>query len=195
LREQQTKALEHLRHYVVGNGDAQVVVDFEKCILAMLKIFFASPLHSHLLEAVIEASVVLSLLGKLGYLQSSTQDLECLICDTSNMLNLINAANYEKGSDRISCSSIGSFLFVLLDGSLVCYRALESTLLNAMAVNEEAKLVSEAVLRELASDKAGITADETGVVEMTGGLVIMARLQRFFLNDTPQTKNHDRGSS
>ena len=188
LREQKTKTLKHLRHHVVGNGDAQIVANFEKCFLAMLKIFIASPLNFHILEAVIEVSDVLSLLGKLGYLESSTQELESLICDTGNMQSIINASKHAKDSDRMSYSSVGSFLFVLLDGSLVCSRALEGTLLNVVAVSEEAKFVSEAVLRNLSSDRAGLKADETGVADTTGGLVIMARLQRFLLNDTPQTQ-------
>ncbi len=65
LREQKAKVLDHLRHYVVGAGDSQTVVDFEVCILSILKDFFTFPLHYHLLEATIVVSDVLSLLGKL----------------------------------------------------------------------------------------------------------------------------------
>ena len=176
LREKKAKALDHLRRYVVGAGDSQTVEDFEVCILSILKDFFTCPLHYHLLEATIVVSDVLSLLGKLGYSVSSTQELESLVCDTGNMLTLIDAVNDGKNSNHISYESIGIFLFMMLDGSLVCYRALEATLLHAVAKKEEAKYVSDAVLRKLASDRAGMV-DGTGMSD-TGGLVIMARLQR-----------------
>lgn len=186
LKEQKAKALDHLQRYVVGAGDSQIVVDFEICILSMLKDFFASPLYYHSLEATVEVSDVLSLLGKLGYSKASTQELESLVCDTSNMLTLMDAVNDGKSSSQISYESIGNFLFMLLDGSLVCYRALEVTLLHAVAVKEEAKYVSDAVLSKLALDRAGMV-DGAGMVDATSGLVIMTRLQRILLREQ-QTK-------
>jgi len=192
LKEQKAKALDHLQRYVVGAGDSQIVVDFEICILLMLKDFFASPLYYHSLEATIEVSDVLSLLGKLGYSEASMQELESLVCDTSNMLTLIDAVNDGKSSNQISYESIGNFLFMLLDGSLVCYRALEVTLLHAVAVKEEAKYVSDAVLNKLALDRAGMV-EGAGMVDATSGLVTMARLQRI-LSKEQQTKHNARSS-
>jgi len=194
LRGQKVNALDHLRHYVVGAGASQTVVDFEVCILSILRDFFICPLRNHLLEATIVVSDVLSLLGKLGYSVSSTQEMESLVCNTGNMLTLIDAVNDRKSSDRISYESIGNFLFMMLDGSLVCYRALEVTLLLVVAAKKEAKYVSNAVLRKLATDRAGMV-DGTDMSDAAGGLVVMARLQRSLSREHSKPNQIARSSS
>jgi hypothetical protein len=122
------------------------------------------------------------------------KELESLVCDTGNMLALIDAVNGGNKSDHISYETIGNFLFMMLDVSLVCYRALEVTLLHAVATKEEAKYVSDAVLKKLALDRAGMV-DGTGVADVKNGLVIMARLQRSLSREHSKPNQIARSSS
>jgi hypothetical protein len=173
LKEQAEKALEHLRRYFIGAGIPPSVLDFEMCLISVLKMFFANPLHRHLLGAVIEVANVLCLLGKLGYAESSKQEIESLLCDTDNMLILIDAVNHGMSEETYSISyeTIGNFLFVLLEGSIIGSRSLEAALLQTVTVKHEAKMVSHVILNKLALSR-------TGMPDASGGLVIMVRLQR-----------------
>lgn len=165
LREQKEYVLDYLKRFVLGGGDYLAVLDFENCVLSLLRDFFASPSHSSkTLASIIEISDVLSFLSKMGYSESS-MEVESLVCDSSNMLTLINAV--EDGI--ISHKSIGNFMFMVLDGSLVKSQALETALLQALIMKEDAKYVCNALLCRLSSGK----------VDLPDGLVSMVRLQRF----------------
>jgi len=180
LKGEAKKAIEYLQRYFIGAGIPPAVLDFELHILSILKSFFTNPSYRHLLGAVIEVTEVLSLLGKLGYADASKQELESLLCcDIDNMLTLIGAKNHGMSGEpnMITCESIGSFLFVLLEGSIICSRSLESALLHAVTVNDDAKLVSHVVLNKL-------SVSRTGMADSSGRLVIMVRLQRVLSADT-----------
>lgn len=173
LREQKEYVIDYLKRFVLGGGDYLAVLDFENCVLSLLRDFFASPSHSsNTLVSLIEISDVLSLLSKMGYSESS-MEVESLVCDSSNILTLINAV--EDGI--ISHKSIGNFMFMVLDGSLVNSQALETALLQALIVKEDAKYVCSALLCRLSSGKAQIV-QSTGE-DLPDGLVLMVRLQRF----------------
>ncbi len=173
LKEEAEKALVHLRQYFIGAGIPQTVLDFEMCLLSILKSFFANPLHRQLLRAVIAVADVLCLLGRLGYAESSKHELASVLCDVDNMLILIESANHGMtGEDTpMSYESIGNFLFVLLEDSIICSGSLEAALLHSVAVKYEAKVVSKFILNKL-------TLSRTGATDSSGGLVIMVRLQR-----------------
>jgi hypothetical protein len=185
LREQKEHVLDYLKHFVLGNGDFQAVLDFEDSVLSLLRYFFASPSHSsHILASIIEVSDVLSLLSKMGYSESS-MELESLVCDSSNMLTLINAVDDgAKSNCIISHESIGNFMFVMLDGSLVSNQALETALLHALTVKEDARYVCIALLCRLSPGKAQIFDRGTGV-GLPVGLVVMVRLQRSLRGISP----------
>ena len=157
LREQKEHVLDYLKHFVLGNVDFWAVMDFESCVLSLLRDFFASPSHSsHILASIIEISDALSLLSKMGYSESS-MEVESLVCDSNNMLTMINAVD----DGIISHESIGNFMFVMLDGSLVSSQALETALLHVLTVKEDAKYVCNALLCRLSPGKAQIRS--TGV--------------------------------
>ncbi len=178
LKEEAEKALEHLRQFFIGAGIPQTVLDFEMCLLSILKSFFANPLRLQLLRAVIAVADVLCLLGKLGYAESSKHELTSLLCDVDNMLILIESVNHGMtgGKNPLSYESIGNFLFVLLEESIICSRSLEAALLHLVVVKNEAKAVSKCILNKLALTR-------TGATDSLGGLVIMARLQRALSKD------------
>ena len=173
LKEEAGKSLEHLRQYFIGAGVPQTVLDFEMCLLSTLKNFFANPLHLRLLRAIIAVTDVLCLLGKLGYAESSKHELTSLLCDVDNMVILIESASHGMSGENppMSYESIGNFLFVLLEESIICSRSLEVALLHSVVVRYEAKVVSKLILNKLAVSR-------TGATDSSGGLVIMARLQR-----------------
>ena len=178
LREQKEHVLDYLKHFVLGNGDFWAVMDFENCVLSLLRDFFASPSHSsHILASIIEVSDALSLLSKMGYSESS-MEVESLVCDSNNMLTMFNAVD----DGIISSESIGNFMFVMLDGSLVSSQALETALLYALTVKEDARYVCIALLCRLSPGKAQIRS--TGV-DLPDGLVVMVRLQRFLQGISP----------
>lgn len=178
LKEEAEIALQHLRRYFIGAGISPAVLEFEMCLLSILKSFFANPLHHRLLRAVIEVADVLSRLGKLGYVESSKHELESLLCDFDNMLVLIESVNHGINGERnpISCESIGNFFFVLLEGSIISCRKLEEVLLRAVMVKCEAKMVARMILNKLVFSRTGLT-------DPSDGLVIMVRLQRVLLSD------------
>ena len=77
----------------------------------------------------------------------------------------------------ISHESIGNFMFVMLDGSLVSSQALETALLHVLTVKEDAKYVCNALLCRLSPGRAG--------GDLPDGLVLMVRLQRFLRGISP----------
>mmetsp|Transcript_43347 Transcript_43347/g.79331 ORF Transcript_43347/g.79331 Transcript_43347/m.79331 type:complete len:87 (-) Transcript_43347:57-317(-) len=79
-------------------------------------------------------------------------------------------------ANSISHETIGNFLFMLVEGSLVSYRALEKALLHSVKMNDDAKVVSNVVLNKLASSRAGM-------VDAADRLVIMVRLQTVLTRD------------
>lgn len=173
LKEEAEIALQHLRQYFIGAGISPAVLEFEMCLLSIVKNFFANPLHHRLLRAVIEVADVLSFLGKLGYAESSKHELESLLCDFDNMSALIESLNYGINGEPnpITYESIGNFLFVLLEGSIISCGKLEEVLLRTVMVKCEAKMVSHVILNKLVFSR-------TGLIDPSDGLVIMVRLQR-----------------
>mmetsp|Transcript_30674 Transcript_30674/g.55604 ORF Transcript_30674/g.55604 Transcript_30674/m.55604 type:complete len:525 (+) Transcript_30674:3-1577(+) len=183
LKQEKAKNIDHIQKYFIGAESSWSVVELELQIISMLKEFFSNPSPKSIfsLQATIEVVDVLSLLGTLGYAGSSNnEDLESLLCDTSNMLILIDQVKYAKNMDHpansISHETIGNFLFMLVEGSLVSYRALEKALLHSVKMNDDAKVVSNVVLNKLASSRAGM-------VDAADRLVIMVRLQTVLTRD------------
>ena len=173
LSQVKTKATDHLRQHFVGGGSSQEVVDFELQIISLLKVFFHNPSQVHLFQAIIEVGEVLSLLGKLGYVNTSNLELESLLCHADNMMIMIDAV---KHCEALSYDAIGNLLFLMIDGSILCHRALEKALLSAVKSNDS-KVVAKIVLEKLDSSRFGVTNNNTG------GLVIMVRLQKLLSKD------------
>jgi len=187
LRQQTTKVIVWLRTCYIGAGCSQYIVDFELQILSMLKAFFSNPSSQcpSLLKAIIEVVEVLARLGKLGYsTASNTEELESLLCNTGNMLELVNQAKHARSHmSSISHEAIGNFLFMLIEGSLLCYRPLENALLHSAKVGDDGKLVSKILLDRLASS-------QSGKADSTDGLVIMVRLQKLLRGDQGKRGQH-----
>jgi len=183
LKQHKAKVMDQLETCFIGAESSQSMVDFELQIMSMLQKFFSDPTPkcASLLKATIEGAEVLSLLGKLGYAASSnTEELESLVCNTNNMFDLVDPANYTKRTAYpthfISHEAIGHLLSLLLEGSLVCYRPLEKALLHAAKAGAGGKRVSCVLLDRLASGRAGEG-------DTTSRLVIMVRLQKMLEGD------------
>ena len=182
LKREKANVIIHLQQYFIGCETPQACVELEVQVLSMLREFFSNPSAKSLcsLRAAIEVGDVLSLLGKLGYANLLEEKLESLLCDASNMLTLMDRVNYDENMERranpLSHETIGHFLFLLVEGSLVSYQALETALIHSVKVNDDAKIVSRIVLHKFSSSRTGmITGD---MANLTDGLVIMIRLQR-----------------
>ena len=178
LKKERVKVIDHLQRYFLGAGTSQTVTEFEMQIISLLNKFFSNPSHTHLLGALIEVGDVLSLLGKLGYDCSSKMELESLLCDSEHLLMMVNSLTHCKNASQLSHETIGNFLFMMVEGSFVCYRALERGLLQSVKVNEDAKVVAQIVLNKFASRRFGVTNPGN-----TEGLVIMVRLQTLLSKD------------
>ena len=95
------------------------------------------------------------------------------------MMIMIDAV---KHCEALSYDAIGNLLFLMIDGSILCHRALEKALLSAVKSNDS-KVVAKIVLERLVSSRFGVTNNSTG------GLVIMVRLQNLLSkDDTSQIK-------
>jgi hypothetical protein len=79
-------------------------------------------------------------------------------------------------------------MFVMLDGSLVSNQALETALLHALTVKEDARYVCIALFCRLSPGKAQIFDRGTGV-GLPVGLVVMVRLQRSLRGISPNINN------
>ena len=166
LKHHKAKAMDYIRRHYIGSSSSQTTIDFEEQCISLLRKFFSNPSHIHLLEAAFEVGDLLSHLGMMGYGHSSQTEIESLLCDDDNMFSLVNACN----EDSISHESVGNYLFMMIEGSFVCYLALENALLHLIKVNEHATAVAKIVLKRLAS--------RLGAENSTEGLVLMIRLQR-----------------
>ncbi|KAL9188571.1 hypothetical protein ACHAXT_006949 [Thalassiosira profunda] len=172
FKEAKSNALSCLDGRFISPGSFGAIAEFEKQILSQLRTFFSDPSNGAFsaLAAAIEVAEVWSLLAKLGYAASPNEELEALLCDSSNLLALINQES------PLGHEDIGNFLFQLVDGSLLNYRSLEKALMHAVTESEDAKAISRLLMKQLASSRAG-------VVNAADGLVIMVRLQRMLLSD------------
>jgi len=183
LKLEKARAIEYLHKHFIVTESSQPVVELELQMISMLKEFFSNPSPESILslQAIIEAADVLSLLGTMGYAGSNKEVLETLVCNTTNMLALMDRVKYSVETDHraefISHDTLGNFLFLLVKGSLVNHRALETALLCSVKANQDAQVVSSVMLNRLASGRAGI--------DSTHGLVIMVRLQRLLMREQP----------
>ena len=178
LKQQSAKVMDQLQTCFAAAENSQLILAFVVQIVSLLKKLFSnsSSRGAYLLEAIIEVTEVLSLLGKLEYVDSSNKmELELLLCKKNNMLELVSQTNSTKSlayrTKPISHKVIGDFLFMLIEGSLVCHRLLEKALLQSAKVSDDGKLVSNVVLDRLASSQAGKAGTEHA-------LLIMPRLHK-----------------
>jgi hypothetical protein len=180
LKQKTEQVTNHLCRYYIGKEPPPCLRDFELQFLSVLRSNSSSEQSSlFILRAAFESTDVLCLLSKMGYLGSDTlKELEYIIGDTVKMERLIkqdatlcddsNSATVHGGK------TVGTFLFKLIEGSVVKHSIMENTLLKLMTDGNDqssSKSVVRVLLNELAmnSDFDDWRDD---------GFVIMARLQK-----------------
>lgn len=185
LKRAKKLATDHTSNYFIGREPSPCIRDFEVQLVSMLKGCFSSDESSSaLLRVAIECTDVLCLLGKMGYLDpSTTTEIESVIGDINHMGILMRHGTTVIGevdcTILLGASTIGTFLFRLIDGSIVGHSFLEDALIKFVS-NCKEQYNSYAVLEVLLDQ----LANNSGFGDWKeDGFVLMIRLQKMIKSD------------
>ena len=170
LDEAKERVTSKLQKYFIGKNPP-CVRDFESEMLSLLKkcIGADQPMPS-LLCAVFKATEVLCLLGKMGYVDSMTcKDIELIIKDHTTLRVLILGGT--SNNTMFDGGLVGTFLFQLIEGSIVAPTVLEDSLIKLLDESQHLNQVVDSLLYNLAQNLGFDSWRDDG-------FVIMVRLQR-----------------
>ena len=155
LKQKKNVVIDELQRYFIGCDASQSSKNFETLIASILKSFFSAPSNTTTaaLRAAVEVTDVLCRLGDMGYLGSTSDELESLICKKEHLATLMKHVSDEPSGVTLDADSIGSFLYMLVDGSLLSYLSLEKVLLEIVKY-DASKDVARVMLKKLAAKSA-----------------------------------------
>lgn len=176
LLEQLDQAIEKITHYMrkycIGSDPPPSVQAFQAHVMKLLQKYFSSdpPMPSLFLCVLFKVSGLLCLFCKMGYRDTATsREFEHTITDSDKFIKAVGAA----ARDVLDESTIGTFLFQLIDCSIVGYSLLEDALMKLMSSSDDQHLetVAGVLMNKLASSLGFSDWRDDG-------FVIMVRLQR-----------------
>lgn len=175
LKQKKKVVIDELQRYFIGCDASQSSKNFETLIASILKSFFSAPSNTTTaaLRAAVEVTDVLCRLGDMGYLGSTSDELESLICKKEHLATLMKHVSDEPSGVTLDADSIGSFLYMLVDGSLLSYLSLEKVLLEIVKY-DASKDVARVMLKKLAA--------KSGFSDWNKGFAVMVRLQKLLAN-------------
>jgi hypothetical protein len=170
---------DHLRKYSIGSSLPPCVQQFKLQILSSLnKCITSEQPTSALLFGVLKATRIIGLLNKMGYMDSATASEYKLIIQDQTKLKKLTvdiSINYDMHSSALLDDNIvGTFLFHLIEGSLVGQTLLEDALIKILKDEDDTqytKRVVEVMLNNLAINLGFVSWGDDG-------FVIMIRLQK-----------------
>ena len=168
----------YLSQYFIGTIPSSHVEDFQSLVVKLIdKCLSSTNAMPRLLSAVFKSTDVICLLGRMGYLSSATIcGFEQIINDVEKLKKLTIYASAQPSIDPIAAIdnvSVGTFLFQLVDGSIIKYSFLETALITSLAGDNDQSGLKQ--ICDMMLNKFAVNLGFNGWKD--DGFVIMIRLQ------------------
>ena len=172
-------SMDFLSQFFIGTDPSPCVQDFQSQVVQSLnECLSSSKAKQPLLFAVLKATNVLSRLGRMGYLSTATIcEFEQIINDIEKLNRLTNYTLANPSTHPVATIddvAVGTFLFQLVDGSIIRHTFLENALLTSLTGGCDQNGMAQ--ICEVMLNKLAINLGFDGWRD--DGFVIMVRLQK-----------------
>ena len=172
-------SMDFLSQFFIGTDPSPCVQDFQSQVVQSLnECLSSSKAKQPLLFAVLKATNVLSRLGRMGYLSTATIcEFEQIINDIEKLNRLTNYTLANSSTHTVATIddlAVGTFLFQLVDGSIIRHTFLEDALLTSLTGGCDQNGMAQ--ICEVTLNKLAINLGFDGWRD--DGFVIMVRLQK-----------------